>query len=308
MSERTSAGAAVVVVGAVNVDRVLTVERLPRPGESVIAAQVLRAHGGKGANQAVAAAGAGARTWLVACVGSDADGEGALAHLAARGVEVAEVARDGEAPTGLAVVTTASAERENQIVAVLGANARLDPGHVRAAVGRALAGAGPGPAPTVLVSLGVPDAAVVAAAQAAREHGARLVLVPAPFRALPAELSAGADDGVLLPNEHEARRLLGCAPADPDALRRAWRASPAGAWGALVVTLGARGAALVSADDGGLVPAPAVDAVDTTGAGDAFAGTLAAALSAGAGLRDAVGRAVEAAAQSTRHRGAQPPA
>ncbi|MGZ4632714.1 MAG: PfkB family carbohydrate kinase, partial [Actinomycetes bacterium] len=242
----------VVVVGSLNVDVVVTVPSHPRPGETVLATSLRRLPGGKGANQAVAAARAGAVVRLVGCVGDDADGADYVDRLAAQGVDTSTVRRVVGVPTGTALVTVDDAG-ENSIVVAPGANARVTADDVRAVV---LA-----PGDVVLVQLEVPLDVVAAAARHATAHAARLVLNLAPFAELPAAVLGAADPVVA--NEHEAAQL---------------RATP----GSLAVTLGARGARWQRGGEVSEVPAPAVDAVDTTGAGDVFAGTLAAAIAAGA--------------------------
>jgi ribokinase len=278
----------VVVVGSVNVDLVVRVERLPGPGETVSGGSFARHGGGKGANQAVAAARAGARTALVGRVGADADGDAARAELAALGVDVADVARDGAAHTGVALIAV-DAEGRNQIAVAPGANRAIGP------FPAGLLDAGPG---CVLLSFDAPDPVLAEAAQAARAAGWEVVCNPAPQRDLPPALLAAQP--VLVPNEHEAAALAGTD--DPEAAARIL----AGRSGApVVVTLGAAGA-LVVADGAALrVPAPVVDVVDTTGAGDALCGTLAAGLAAGLALDAAVRDAVAAASLSTTRAGAR---
>jgi len=278
----------VLVVGSVNVDLVVRVERLPAPGETVSGGEFRRHGGGKGANQAVAAARAGAATAIVGRVGMDSDGDEALAELAAAGVDVAHVARDRALHTGVAVIAV-DREGRNQIAVAPGANRAIGPFPAGALAD------GPG---CVLLSFEAPDPVLVEAAQAARAAGWPIVCNPAPQRALdPALLAAGP---VLVPNEHEAAALAG---SDDPAAAAAALARLSGA--PVVVTLGAAGA-LVHAD--GVVtrvPAPVVDAVDTTGAGDALCGTLAAGLAAGTGLVEAVRAAVRAASESTTRAGAR---
>jgi ribokinase len=278
--------ALVIVVGSVNVDLVVRAERLPAPGETVTGGRFSRHGGGKGANQAVAAARLGARVAMVGAVGGDDLGEEALGLLEREGIDVAAVARL-EAPTGVALIAV-DAAGENQIAVAPGANAELD----AAAVERTVRAAGPG---AVLLSQEIPEAAVLAAARAA---GGPIVLNPAPVRPLPGELAELGP--ILTPNAGEARELSG--EEEPEAAARALAARTGAA---VIVTLGARGVLVL---DGGSVeelPAPAVDAVDTTGAGDAFNGALATALAEGRALRDAVTFAVAAAALSTRAGGAR---
>src|SRR4051794_28061987 len=271
----------VVVVGSVNADLVVRAARLPGPGETVTGGTFARHGGGKGANQAVAAARLGARTALVAAVGEDDLGAEALRGLTAEGVDVDAVARLADVPTGVALIVV-DEHAENQIAVASGANAALDAAFVAAALERLGAG-------VVLLSLEVGDEALVAGAE-----GARLALLnPAPARELPAAL---LDAGPLLtPNAGEARQLTG--KDDPRAAALALHERTGAP---VVVTLGADGALLV--DGGGepvRIPAPRVEAVDTTGAGDCLNGALAAELARGAALPDAVAFAVRAAALST---------
>lgn len=268
----------VIVVGSVNADVVLTVDALPAPGETVIGAERGDHHGGKGANAAVAAARLGARVALVAAVGDDDDGRAALADLEAEGVDVSAVAVLGEQPTGVAHITVDRAG-ENTIVVASGANAALEAEFVTAALER-LAGGDP----VVLADLEVPDAPVAAAAAS----GLRFVLDPAPARALADAVVRACT--VLTPNGGELE-VLG------DVLAR-------GA-GALAVTLGAEGAELRTRDETRSVDPYPVEAVDATGAGDAFAAALAVALAGGAELPDAVAFAAAAGALATRAAGAR---
>jgi ribokinase len=273
----------VVVVGSINVDLVVTLERLPAPGETVIGGEFARHGGGKGANQAVAAARAGARVRFVGAVGADEFGDAALAELRDEGVDVSAVARLTGAATGVALIAVDS-EGRNQIAVASGANARVDAEAV-AAAGALEAG------DVCLLGFEVPDAALVAAARAAASAGARIVLNPAPARAIP-EALLGLD-AVLTPNEQEAEALGGA-----EAL-----AARTGA--PVVVTLGAEGARLLDGDSATPLPAPAVEVVDTTGAGDVFNGVLAAGVAAGLHLDEAARRAVDAASTSVQAPGAR---
>jgi ribokinase len=273
----------IAVVGSINLDVVVAVERHPAPGETVIGCDRRELPGGKGANQAVAAARLGAAVALVGRVGSDTAGARLRAGLAGEGVDVAYVREDPDAPTGMALIAV-DAAGENTIVVSLGANARVGAGDV-AAARELLAGA-----QVVLLQNEVPQEAVAAAIEAAR---GTVVLNPAPARALAAPVD------VLVPNRGELEALAGRA-GDPVALAR----SLAGAR-AVVVTLGADGAVVVEGDRAERVAAPRVQAVDTTGAGDAFCGALAQALADGATLVEAARWAVRAAAASVTRPGAQ---
>jgi len=280
----------VYVVGSVNVDLVVTAPSLPRPGETVAEGAFERHGGGKSANQAVAAARLGARVRMVAAVGDDDLGAEAVTMLEAEGIDVAAVQRLEGRATGVALIVV-DAAGENQIALAPGANAELDP----RAVERALAAASAG---VVLLGLEVPDAPVLAAARAARAAGLGVVLDPAPARPLPEELLALAP--LLTPNLEEARALSG--EEDPEAAARSLAGRTGGP---VVVTLGAEGALLLEGGAAERVPAPRVEAVDTTGAGDAFNGALAFELAGGTALADAVRAAVGVAARSTRAAGAR---
>jgi ribokinase len=275
--------ATVLVVGSVNVDLVVTLERLPAPGETVIGGRFARGGGGKGANQAVAAVRAGARVRFVGAVGDDDFGAEALTELENEGIDVSAVARLEDEPTGVALIAV-DREGRNQIAVASGANARVD-----GAVAQAATELQPGD--VCLLGFEVPDAAVVAAARAAAEAGAWIVLNPAPARALPDAL-----DGlgvVLTPNADEAEAMGGATAL----------AARTGA--PVIVTRGADGALLLHGGDEMELPAPHVRAVDTTGAGDVFNGVLAAGLASGLDLAEAARRAVEAASASVRRPGAR---
>jgi ribokinase len=282
--------ARVVVAGSINADLVVRADRLPAPGETVTGGRFSRHGGGKGANQAVAAARLGARVAMVGAVGRDELGEAALAALAAEGVDVTAVARLDGIATGVALICV-DAAGENQIAVASGANAELDGKAVERAVRAATKGGGA----VVLLGHEVPEAAVLAGARAA--PGA-IVLNPAPARALAEELVAFRP--ILTPNAGEAAELTG--ERDPEAAARALAARTRAP---VVVTLGARGVLVLDQDGTAALPAPRVDVVDTTGAGDAFNGALAAELAAGRSLRDAAAFAVSAAALSTRAAGAR---
>jgi ribokinase len=283
----------VFVVGSTNVDRTVRVPRLPRAGETVLGDALAVSPGGKGANAAAAAVRAGATVMFVSAVGADGDGEGALATLRSEGVGVDAVAVRDDASTGAALIVT-DAEGANLIAVAAGANARLEPEHVA----RSLAGLAA--ADVVLVSAEIPDAAIEAAVRMGMERGAATVLDPAPAR--PSLLKAARIGAILTPNESEATELTGCADAEQAAGRLA-----AVTGRVVVVTLGAAGC-LVS--EGGAVTrfaaAAAAEIVDTVGAGDAFAGGLAAGLAAGDPLSDAVEAALRVAALSLGHAGARP--
>lgn len=282
----------VVVVGSINIDLVLRLPRLPAPGETVLGGAITRQHGGKGANQAVAAARAGARACLVGAVGS-ADGQDSVDELAASGVDVSWVRRSGE-PTGLAVVQVADDTGENQIAVASGANAAVSAADVDAA----LSALAPGPGDVVVLSCELPGPPLRLAADVARRTRARLVVNPAPADPDRLDLLAGA---VATPNERELAVLTAAdRPVGDAAAALSDRIG-----GPVVVTLGARGAVLADAGVVKHVAAHQVVARDTTGAGDTLTGVLAASLAEGRDLRTAVRRAVVAAALAVTREGAR---
>ena len=285
------AAPAVAVVGSLNLDLVIRVPELPGPGETVSGGDLFRNPGGKGANQAVAAARLGRRVAMVGCVGDDDAGRALLASLEADGVDRSRVRVVDGVPSGTAFITVGE-DGENQIVVSPGANARLTPDDVAAAQGVLAAAA------VTLLQLEVPLEAVAAAAGAA---GGRVVLNPAPVRPLPAELLGQVD--VLVPNRVELAQLAG-GPV-PGTVSEAARLAGRLPARAVVVTLGADGALVVEDGQAGHVPAVPVRPVDTTAAGDAFCGGLADTLAGGAGLADAARRAVRVAAAACLRRGAQ---
>jgi ribokinase len=285
----------VAVIGSLNIDLVTRVERLPRPGETVPGSELARLPGGKGANQALAAAGAGATTALVGRVGADQLGRAYRAELARRGVDTGAVLVTPGVATGQALITVA-ADGENSIVVMPGANAHLTAADVDSWVDRAR----PGPGTVVLLQLEVALPVVAHAARRAAKRGARVILNPSPVRELPPSLLRLANP--LVVNRHEAALLAGLAGGDPAHLAAALLARGVPA---VVITLGPGGARLSTPDGSAEVAAPAVTAVDTTGAGDVFAGTLAAGLAAGTPLPESVPPAVAAASQATTYPGAQ---
>ncbi|NTW41985.1 MAG: ribokinase [Cellulomonadaceae bacterium] len=292
----------VVVVGSINVDLVLTVHRHPLPGETLIGGSGELFAGGKGANQAVAAARLGATTAMVGAVGDDPNAAVALAQLAGADVDLSAVATL-PGPTGVAVVTLAD-DGENTIVVVPGANAGVGTDAVQRAAPQITS------ARVCVLQAEIPLASVELAARLAADAGARVVLNVAPACSLPLATLTAADP--LVVNEHEVALVLGwlqgtteATPAGPDAaLATAHRLRAAGV-PSVVVTLGSAGVVGSGADGDWALPARVVTARDTTGAGDAFVGALAARLSQGATLREATVTATAVAAFSVQRLGAQ---
>jgi ribokinase len=272
----------VAVVGSVNLDLVATTARLPGPGETVSGTSYAEHAGGKGLNQAIAATRSGARVALLAAVGDDVAGRALTSLATDDGVDVTAVSVVAGTATGRALITV-DAHAENSIVVVPGANALMR------------AGTAPS-ARVVIAQLEVPIDEVIAAFRQARREGARTILDPAPAQALPDELVQLCD--IVVPNEHEAELIGGVSAL----LHRGVSA--------VVTTLGAAGVVVTESVDGVVEswsePALEVRPVDTTGAGDAFRGALAARLAAGDDLRDAVRYAAAAGALATTIAGAVP--
>jgi ribokinase len=279
--------APIIVVGSLNADLVVHLPRFPRPGETLSGDAFARFPGGKGANQAYAAARLGGRVAMVGQVGADDHGGWLAGHLAAGGVDTACVLRDEQAPTGVALITV-DAAGQNQIVLVAGSNGSFTPDRL-APVAPVLRGAR-----LVLLQLEIPLETVIAAARIARQAGALVILDPAPARNVPDTLLELAN--YVTPNETELVVLTGGGDLhdEQDVRRRAAQLLARGSAGVLV-KLGARGAVLIGPQGEHWWPAHVVPVVDTTAAGDAFNGALAVALTEGQPL-DRAGRFATAAA------------
>ncbi|MFJ9414268.1 ribokinase [Streptomyces sp. NPDC101227] len=286
----------VLVVGSANADLTVRVERRPGAGETVLGTDLVESAGGKGANQAAAAARLGGRTALLARVGGDAFGELLLSAQREAGTDVAPVIVDEAARTGTAMIIV-SPDGDNSIVVSPGANAALTPADVAAAT-QVIADSS-----VVSLQLEIPMESVRAAASAAEDAGTRVVLnpSPAPEAALAPELLAVADP--LVVNEHEARQLSGLTDGKPGEWAQALHAKGARS---VVITLGGEGALVLDASGMSEVPGVRVKAVDTTGAGDAFTGALATRLARGDALPDAARFAVRVGAAAVTKPGAQP--
>ncbi len=288
----------IVVVGSVNADVAVWLPTLPRAGETVLATGAALVAGGKGGNQAVQAARLGARVRLVGRVGDDVLGDLVARSLAEAGVEVDALSRDAEIGTGVASIWI-EATGENRIAVAPQANGRLASADVEKSLAVTTG------ARLLLCQLEVPLETVEFTVALARDRRVPVLLNPAPALALRPELLREVD--WLVPNSGEAEALSGIEVTDLRSAGRAARALLEQGPRAVVVTLGADGALVVSGDGEAHVPAVPVDrVVDTTAAGDAFCGALAVALSEGAALLDAVTFANAAGAVAVSRPGAQP--
>jgi ribokinase len=284
------------VVGSSNIDLTFRTARLPRPGETLAGRDVQLGFGGKGANQAVMAARLGAAVAMVSRVGSDVFGEQSLHNYQKHGIDATHVRRDADRPTGVASIIVEDTG-QNCILLVPGANAGLSPDDVRAAAS-AIESAG-----ALLCQLEVPIETTQEALRVARRAGVRTILNPAPAAQLDDELLRLTD--LCIPNEMEAEQLTGLPVTTPVEAETAARVLLMRGAGSVVVTLGEGGVLLVEREFREHVPALPVQAVDASGAGDAFIGSLAVFLVAGLRLPEAARRANVAAALSVTRPGTQ---
>lgn len=288
----------ILVVGSANTDLVIQADHFPLPGETMFGHSFMSNHGGKGANQAVAAARLGGDTAFIGKVGSDDFGRSTLEALRAEGIDTRFVGTTAEQSSGIAIITTIDTG-ENTIVLDAGANSLLLPADIRKAE-ELFAQCG-----TLLMQLETPVEGLVEAAALAKKYGAYVVLnpAPAPKEPLPEELLRNVD--LLIPNETEAAYISGVEVGDEESLAKAMDKIQQLGVSDVIITVGSRG---VYARIGGrllLVPAHKVKAVDTTAAGDTFCGALCVALSRGEEMEQAIDFANRAAAISVTRRGAQ---
>lgn len=286
----------ILVIGSSNMDLVIQADHFPRPGETIIGGNFSMIPGGKGANQAVAAARLGGKVALVAQVGDDLFGQANLDNYQREGIDIANVERHPDVPTGVALISV-DKSGENTIIVASGANAEMGINNLeRASMLFEWAD-------VVLLQLEIPLEVVTEAARMAKAQGKKVILNPAPARALPAELLENVD--IITPNETEAEFLTGISVSDISSAALAAAKFNASGIQKVIITLGENGAFLADGNTEEIIPTQRVKAVDTTAAGDTFNGALAVALGRGEIMNAAVTFALKAATLSVQRLGAQ---
>ncbi len=286
----------ILVIGSSNTDMVIKANHFPVPGETILGGEFFMFPGGKGANQAVAAARLGGYVTFIAKVGNDIFGKQALSQFDKEGINTKFIVTDTHHPSGVALITIDS-KGENTIVVAQGANGALMPNDAQKAEKEFEV------ADLLLMQLEIPIETVLHTAKLATQHKRKLILNPAPARSLPDELLNGLF--MITPNESEAEILLGIKITDINSVQAAAKKLFDKGVSNVVITLGAEGAYIYNADGGRLVPTTKVKVVDTTAAGDVFNGALAVAISEDKSLDEAVAFANRAAAISVTRMGAQ---
>ncbi len=286
----------IIVIGSINTDMVVKTSSLPQPGETVLGDEFLMSGGGKGANQAVAAARLGAQVSMVGCVGNDMFGERAKSDLSAESINCQHVAQSKQNASGVALISVDSTG-ENQIVVSPGANSDVSLDQVSIALESCTNNA------IVLLQLEIPLQVVAHALELCRARNLRVILDPAPAQPLSGELLNGVF--LLTPNETEAQQLTGITITDNDSARAVAEQLLQLGVSNVALTLGKAGVVLANDDETKLIEAVTVDALDTTAAGDCFNGALACALSQNQSLEDSVSFGCKAAAVAVSRLGAQ---
>jgi ribokinase len=284
------------VIGSSNTDMVVKTPHFPQPGETILGGEFFMFPGGKGANQAVAAARLGGQVTFVCKVGQDIFGQNAVAGFVREGIVTDYIFTDPNLPSGVALITV-NAQGQNEIVVASGANLALSPADIASIRSQVEM------ADLILMQFEIPLETIAYVQSLAKEFGKKVILNPAP--AQPLELPLYQNLFLLTPNETETEILTGIAVQDADSARRA--SLLLRSWGVqnVIITMGAQGVFVLSGDFEGSVPAPLVQAVDTTAAGDVFNGALAVALARGDTWEKACQFACRAASISVTRMGAQ---
>lgn len=286
----------ILVIGSANMDMVIQTSHFPSPGETIIGGDFSLIPGGKGANQAVAAARLGGKVCFITQLGTDLFGNNNLDNFKKEGIDTSHILQNPEQPSGVALITV-NEEGENTIIVAPGANHQLKEEDILEAEEKFTA------TDILLVQLEIPLATVLASIKMAKKFDKKLILNPAPATDLGKEFYQGLY--MITPNETEAELLSGIKIMDENSAKSAAAVLASKGVQHVVITLGASGAFVYSPDFTGILPTEKVKAVDTTAAGDTFNGALAVALAKGSGLKSAVEFALKAATLSVQRLGAQ---
>lgn len=286
----------ILVIGSSNTDMVIKAEKFPLPGETILGGKFFMFPGGKGANQAVAAARLGGLVTFITKIGNDIFGKQALQQFKKEGINTSFILSDAENPSGVALITVDS-KGENSIVVAQGANGTLSPDDIHKAEDEFKK------IEILLLQLEIPIQTVLRASAYAAKLGKKVILNPAPALPLPEELFKSLY--IITPNKSETEALSGVEIKDTKSIHNAAKIIRAKGVANVIVTLGANGAFILNDDGDRLIPSPKVEAIDTTAAGDIFNGALAVALAEGNSIDEAVAFANHAAAISVTKMGAQ---
>lgn len=286
----------ILVIGSSNTDMVIKADHLPEPGETILGGTFFMNPGGKGANQAVAAARLGGKVTFIGKTGNDIFGRQARQLFEEEGINTQYLVSDPKNPSGVALITV-DKNAENCIVVASGANAALVPKDLKKAEQEIISSS------IILMQLEIPLETVSWVASIAAEHKVKVILNPAPARELPPELIQNVS--IITPNKTEAEMLSGVKVKDLHSAKEAGNVLRSMGVEIVIITLGVKGALVITNDILQLVPAPFVEAVDTTAAGDVFNGALAVAMAEGMPVLEAVSFACNAAAVSVTRMGAQ---